>query len=139
MPVRTVRLPGSIYLVPARNLDGGWRRKRRDHPYLPADLRHIRNDLQAMQAEGGVPAMVEAPQGLGKDQRMLLLYGRNFVLRLFPSQRRDGYIIASVDPMRLTDHQRLAAGYLRLCPARWECVFEFRRIPAGSRACWVAT
>ncbi|HUC25677.1 MAG TPA: ATP-binding protein [Streptosporangiaceae bacterium] len=135
MPLRTVRLPGSIYLVPARNLDTGWRRKRQDHPHLPADLQHIRGELQAMQTEGGVPATVEAPQGAGKDQS-LLIYGHNFVLRLFPSTRGDGYIIASVDPLRLADHQRLAAGYLQLRPARWECLFELSRIPPGSRACW---
>ena len=88
-----------------------------------------------MHAEGGVPATIAPPQAAGKDPS-LLLYSRSYVLRLFASARRDAYIIAAIQPLRLTHHHDLAWGYLQLRPARWAVQLELRRFPPGSSAYW---
>jgi hypothetical protein len=135
VPFCVVDLPGSVFLVPGKSLEGSWSRKLRDHPHLPRSIRDVENDLGALNAQGGVPATISAAKSAGKDQS-LLVYGRTYVLRLFPSGQRDGYVIASIDPLRLTDHHRLARGCLQLRPGRWKATFELRQIPAGARAHW---
>jgi hypothetical protein len=135
MSQRTVSLPGPIYLVPGRNLGPSWDRKRHDHPHLPANLGQVQADLSAMQAEGGVPATIEAPNGPGKDHS-LLIHGRTYVLRLFLLRQRDGYRIASINPLLLTHHHRLARGCMLLRPAGWVPAFELRQIPPGASGHW---
>ena len=135
MPSRAIALPGTIFLVPGKNLDGAWRQKVRDHPHLPASPRAADSDLNAMNAQGGVPARIEPPRSGGTDPS-LLLYGRTYVLRLFPTGRRSGYIIASIGPLRLEDHQRLATASLQIRPAQWEVEFELRQLPTGATAFW---
>jgi hypothetical protein len=39
------------------------------------------------------------------------------VLRLFPTDRGGGYIIAAITPLRLSDHHQLAEACLKLRPA----------------------
>jgi hypothetical protein len=136
MPQRTVSLPGPIHLVPGRDLGPSWDRRRRDHPHLPASLGQVQSDLSAMQAEGGVPATIEAPMEPGRDQS-LLIYGRTYVLRLFLlKKRQDGYTVASINPLLLTHHHRLAQGCLLLQPAGWVPAFELRLIPSGASGHW---
>ena len=135
MTHRALSLPGRICLVPGRNLEGTWSRQVRDHPYLPADIDQVANDLDAINGQGGVPATIDAARGVGKDPS-LLIYGRTYRLRLFPSPQRDGYVIAAIDPLRLSDHHRLAKGCLRLCPELWEAEFELWRIPRGCSSYW---
>jgi AAA domain len=136
MPVRVVDLEGFIVMVPGASLDEAWRRKAIDHPRLPCDITRVAGDLAAMNAQGGVPAAVDTAKNTDKNPS-LLLYGRDYVLRLFPSPRRDAYVIASVDPLRLVDHHRLATGYLRLHPAGWTTAAELRQVPQGSDANWL--
>ena len=88
-----------------------------------------------MTAVGGVPATVSDPRDAGHD-RSLLVYSRSYALRLFPTPRRDGYTIASIYPLRLADHHRLAAGCLKLRPTQWETRFEIRQIPQGVDGYW---
>lgn len=135
MPSRVTNLPGSIVIAPGSTLAGTWSRKARDHPHLPAGIADVANDLRAMNAHGGVPATIEAARSAGKDPS-LLVYGRTYVLRLFPSPKRNGYVIASIDPLRLADHHRLARGCLQLRSTTWETALEPRRIPAGGSAYW---
>ena len=135
MPQRAVSLPGSIFLVPGKALDGAWRQKTRDHPHIPAGPQALDNDLNAMNAEGGVPARIDRPRRPGDDPS-LLVYGRTFALRLFPTGRRTGYIMASINPLRLADHGALATASLLIRPASWEVTFELRRVPQGSSAFW---
>lgn len=133
MPFRVVDLPGSIVLVPGRNLEGQVRHQARDHPGLPMDLKQLEADLAARR--DGVPTTFSEPRDGG--DRSLLLYTRAYVVRLFLTTRRqDAYIIASVNPLRIRDHHRLAQGYLLLRPARWQTVFEHRQIPPGSAGYW---
>jgi AAA domain len=136
MPVRVVDLEGSIVMVPGASLDEAWRRKAIDHPRLPSDIARVEGDLAAMNARGGVPAAVDTAKNTDKNPS-LLLYGRDYVLRLFPSPRRDAYVIASVDPLRLVDHHRLATGFLRLHPAGWAAAAELRQVPHGSDSNWL--
>ena len=131
----SIDLPGPIVLVPGGSLEGKWRQQRRDHPHLPLSLGQVGEDLREMHAEGGVPATIAPPKAAGKDPS-LLLYGRTYVLRLFASARRDAYIIAAIQPLRLTHHHDLAWGYLQLRPARWAVQLELRRVPPGCSAYW---
>ena len=102
-----IDLPGPIVLVPGGSLEGKWRQQRRDHPHRPLSLGQVGEDLREMHAEGGVPATIAPPKAAGKDPS-LLLYSRSYVLRLFASARRDAYVIAAIDPLRLTHHQPTA-------------------------------
>jgi hypothetical protein len=135
MAQRAVSLPGPIYLAQSRDLGASWDRKRRDHPHLPHGLDHVQHDLNAMHAEGGVPATIDAPNGPGKDHS-LLIYGRTYVLRLFLLRQRDGYRIASINPLLLTHHHRLARGCMLLRPAGWVPVHELRQISPGASGHW---
>jgi ATP-dependent RNA/DNA helicase IGHMBP2 len=134
MSSRIVKLPGHLVLVPGKSLAGNLSSARRS-PHLPAGLDQVKRDLDAMTAESGVPATVSEPRQAGKG-RSLLVYGRTYVLRLFPTDRGGGYIIAAITPLRLTDHHRLAEACLKLRPAGWETRFELRQIPAGASAHW---
>ena len=113
MPSRVIALPGTIFLVPGKNLDAAWHQKVLDHPHLPASLPSAISDLNTMNAQGGIPARIEPPRSGGTDPT-LFVYGRTYVLRLFPTDRRTGYIVASVGPLRLTDHHNLATASLRI-------------------------
>jgi hypothetical protein len=135
MPSRVIAPPGTIFLVPRRNLDAAWRQKVLDHPHLPASLPAAISDFNAMNAQGGVPARIEPPRSGGTDPS-LFVYGRTYVLRLFPTDSRSGYIVASVGPLRLTDHHRLATASLRIRPAQWGMKFELRQLPPGAAAFW---
>jgi hypothetical protein len=132
MPSHDVGLPHRITLVPSSSLEGKVRRQARDHPGLPTDLGLIVADLNAR--PGGVPMTFSEPRGGG--DWSLLVYARTYVVRLFLTQFRDAYIIASVNPLRIPDHHRLAEGYLRVQPAGWNLVCDFRQIPPGSNAHW---
>jgi hypothetical protein len=134
MPV-PIDLPGPIVLVPGGSLEGKWRQQRRDHPHLPAGLGQVGDDLREMHALDGAPATIAPPKAAGKDPS-LLLYSRSYVLRLFASARRDAYIIAAIEPLRLTHHHDLAWGFLQLRPARWAVELELRRVPPGCSAYW---
>ena len=118
MTSKIVDLPGSLVLVPSRGLAGRLDRAAAEHPHLPSSLEQLERDLDAMTAVGGVPSTVSGPREPGRD-RSLLVYGRTYVLRLFPTAQRDGYTIADVDPLRLADHHRLAAGCVKLRPTQW--------------------
>jgi AAA domain len=135
MSSRIVKLPGHLVLVPGKSLAGNLSRARRDHPHLPAGLDQVEQDLGAMTAESGVPATVSEPRQAGQG-RSLRVYGRTYVLRLFPTDRGGGYIIAAITPLRLSDHHQLAEACLKLRPAGWETRFELRQIPAGASAHW---
>ena len=135
MSSRIVKLPGHLVLVPSKSLAGNLSSARRDHPHLPAGLDQLERDLDAMTAESGVPATISEPRQAGKG-RSLLVYGRTYFLRLFPTDRGGGYIIAAITPLRLSDHHRLAEACLKLRPAGWETRFELRQIPVGASAHW---
>jgi AAA domain len=135
VPSRVIALPGTIFLVPGKNLDGAWRQQVRDHPHLPASPQALDSDLSAMNAQSGVPARMEPRRNGGRDPS-LLVYGRTYVLRLFPTDRRSGYIVASIGPLRLADHHRLATASLQIRAAQWEVKFELRQLPPGSTAFW---
>jgi hypothetical protein len=131
--MRTVDLPGSLVLVPSKGLEAQATRMARDHPGLPLNPVQLLNDLNSR--PDGVPATLSEPFKAGGDWS-LLLYGQTYVARLFASKRGDAYTVASVNPLRISDHQRLVQGHLFLRPARWVMEPELRRIPEGSNAHW---
>ena len=67
--------------------------------------------------QGGIPARIEPPRSSGTDPR-LFVTGRPPTCFTFPTDRRTGYIVASVGPLRLTDHHDLATSGLRIRPAQ---------------------
>lgn len=133
MPTRTVAVPGPITLVPGGSLEGTVRRQARDHPGLPTDPGQVAADLSARR--DGVPLTFSQPRNGGGDWS-LLVYGRSYVARLFLTQHKGGYTIASINPLRIRDHHRLAEGYLRVLATRWDLVYLTRQIPQGANAHW---
>lgn len=129
-----VAVPGWIILVPGKSLDGLLRRMAKDHPGLPRGVGQVIVDLN--RHPDGVAATVDEPRASGGDHS-LLLYTRDYRVRLFGSPRGDAFTVAAIDPIRLKDHDRLAQGCLRL-KARWHAVLEHRQVPAGSDAHWPA-
>lgn len=126
-----VTLPGWIILVPGKNFDRSLRQTA-DHPGQPTGVTQVVADLN--KRTGGVAATVDKPNENGRDPS-LMLYTRDYCVRLFPSRDGDAYTVAAVRPIRLKDHDTLAQGCLRV-QARWHAVLEFRQVPQGSNAYW---
>ncbi|WP_086667343.1 DEAD/DEAH box helicase [Lentzea kentuckyensis] len=133
MAFRQVVVPTTIHLVPSAKTDAQLRSRAQDHPGMPASLDHVIAELN--QRRDGVAATVSPSYKPGGDPS-LLLYGRTWVLRLYPTRFRDGYVIASVDPLRIRDHHRLAQACLIIRPPSWHRVFEIRMLPQGASAHW---
>ncbi|MEU6254153.1 AAA domain-containing protein [Streptomyces sp. NPDC047043] len=127
----TLDLPHPVVLVPGNSLEKQLRDKARVHPGLPS-LGRIAQDLGAL--KNGVPARIE--DGGGKRDASLLLHTASYRLRLYPTDRRTGYFLAGVDPVRLRDHHELARSCLLVRPPRWQLVLALREIPQGSEAGW---
>lgn len=133
MSFRLVVLPTPIHLVPTKNTDAMMLSRVQAHPGMPATLDQLVADLNSR--PDGVAATVGAPKQPGNDPS-LLLYGSTCVIRLFPTNHRDGYLIASVDPLRIRDHHQLAQACLVIRPPRWHRVFTVRMLPAGASSHW---
>ncbi|TQJ87862.1 DEAD/DEAH box helicase [Streptomyces sp. SLBN-31] len=126
----TVDLPGPVMLVPGGSLDRQLRDKSQLHPGLPTSVTRIAHDLSALGS--GVPARIEE----GGRGTSLLLHTAAYKLRLYPTDRGTGYFLASVNPVRLRDHNELAGRCLLVRPPRWHLVPELREIPQGAEAGW---
>lgn len=107
---------------------------REGFPKSPYD---IESDLADLAAAGGIPATLSEPLP-GKDSWSLLLHTSRYWIRLFETQHGDAYRAASIAPMRLRDHQRLARGYLRVRPGGVLVVDSLRGIPQGANSGWDA-
>ncbi|MER6204730.1 AAA domain-containing protein [Streptomyces sp. NPDC001642] len=127
----TLRLASPLVLVPGNSLDKQLRDKSRIHPVLPA-VEQLARDLNAL--GDGVPARID--DGGGRRDASLLVHTSTYRLRLYPTDRRTGYFISAVDPVRLRDHNELAKSSLLVRPPGWQVVFGVRAIPQGADAGW---
>jgi hypothetical protein len=134
MSVRPVAVSARLVLVPgAKDLDRQFRQYSSwdGFPRSPYD---IARDLE--QPRTGVPVTLSPPKQ-GKDNWSLLVHTRRYVVRLFLAGKYgDAYSIASLAPLRLRDHQRLAEGYLLVRPRGWLTVNSTYDIPQGTRSGW---
>ncbi|MBB4909169.1 DEAD/DEAH box helicase [Actinophytocola algeriensis] len=124
--MRFVRLIGSVTIVVSAESQAHLHRKRVDHPTLPGSFAQVLRELN--ERPDGVPVVVDHPGRLG--DRSLLVHGSTWAMRLYPTREfkgtRRGYTVASIDPLRLRDHHRLAEGYLSVRPLSWEQVPTIR-------------
>ena len=136
MPIQSVTLRSSLVLVPGARLESQLLdlAHRDGFPQSPYD---IASDLEELNAIGGVPVTLSEPRP-GKDDWSVLLYTRRYLLRLFTTKFGDAYTIASIAPLRLRDHQRLAQGYLLASAAGWWVVSAPEEIPKGADSGWDA-
>ncbi|MGX1759289.1 DEAD/DEAH box helicase [Streptomyces lydicus] len=132
MSVATVVLPAPLVLIPGFSLDERLRHKAETSAGLPADVPQIVDDLNRM--EGGAAAHVSPASG--KFKASLLVHTRTYRLRLEVTHRGSGYFIKTIDPLRLTDHARLARSCLLVRPPAWQMAFELRAVPEGADAQW---
>lgn len=120
--MRVVRLLGAVMIVVSAETEAQLHRKRADHPALPPSTAQLLRELN--ERRDGVPVVVDHPGSRG--DRSLLVHGSTWAMRLFPTKAfrgaRRGYMVASIDPLRLRDHHRLAEGYLLVLPRSWEKV-----------------
>lgn len=132
-----VRFPGQFYLIASEATQTRLRRKAQDHPRLPADIHLVLAELNGRR--DGVPATIDPPTSNGGDPSPLV-YGETWVMRLYPTPEfkgaRRGYRIASVDPLRIHDHHRLAQGYLVLQVGGWQPLSDIRQIPDLAQSYW---
>ncbi len=132
--MRVVRLLGALTIVVSAETEAQLQRKRADHPALPPSTAHLIRELNERRA--GVPVVVDHPGRLG--DRSVLVHGSTWAMRLFPTKvfqgARRGYMVASIDPLRLRDHHRLAEGYLLVQPGSWEQVATIRDLGAYADA-----
>lgn len=138
MPIRPVPLRTPLVLVPGASSLQSQLASFAGRDGFPASPYDIQNDLNAVNAAGGVPVTLSAPLP-GKADWSVLIHTRRYVVRLFLTGKyRDAYSVASVAPLRLRDHQRLAEGYLLTRPASWLVVNSVREIPQGVNSGWDA-
>jgi hypothetical protein len=131
--VRVVNVAGEIVMIPGRSLDEQLRRMVVDRARVAADITAIQADLNSRQA---VSVTVEQPRASRRGDASLLVHGSTYVMRLYLRDRGDAYTIASVTPLRLRDHDRLARGCLLLTRVRWRMAYTPMEIPAGSHSHW---
>jgi len=138
MPIRPVQFRSSLVLIAgSANLQSQLDdlASREGFPRSPYE---IEAHLNALTVAGGVPVTLDKPLP-GKTAWSVLVHARRYVIRLFLSGKyQDAYSIASISPLRLRDHQRLAAGYLLTRPARWVVVSSVGEIPQGADPGWGA-
>jgi ATP-dependent RNA/DNA helicase IGHMBP2 len=135
MTVRRVPFGAPLVLVAGSGLLAKFEAlaDRQGFPRSPYD---VQRDLNELTAAGGVPVTLSEPLP-GKADWSVLVYTRRYVVRLFVTKRHaDAYTVASVAPLRLTDHQRLARACLLLRPSGWQVVGSTRDIPQGATSCW---
>ncbi|MDG9715570.1 DEAD/DEAH box helicase [Streptomyces sp. DH24] len=132
MPVTTVALRAPLVLVPGHALDEQLRAKVASSAGLPPSVSQIIHDLN--QLERGVAVSVSL--GNGRYKPSLLVHTRTYRLRLEVTNRGTGYFVKHIDPLRLTDHARLARSCLLVRPPAWRMVFELPAVPEGSDAQW---
>ncbi|RPF33173.1 DEAD/DEAH box helicase [Streptomyces sp. TLI_185] len=132
LPFATLDLARPVVLVPGSSLERQLRDKARLHPGLPSAVGRIAQDLSAL--KNGVPARIQ--EGGGGRDASLLVHTAAYRLRLYPTNRRDGYRLAGIDPVRLRDHNELTRSCLLVRPPQWQLVLELREIPHGSDGGW---
>lgn len=130
--MNTMDLPGWTVLVSSSKVEQKLGREARENPSLPGGSGRIVRDLATHQ--GGVPVILHEPKSQQQDWRVAM-YLRSYVVWMYETKRNDGYLIAHVSPLRLTDHDRLARGCL-LVRATWHVVGDLRQIPPGSQSNW---
>lgn len=133
--MRVVSVPGTVVMIPGRNLETQHRRQAKDHPGVPGSLTEIQADLNARDC---VSVSFDAPRKPGDDPS-LLVHGSTYAVRLFlrnNSRVPDSYTIAAVSPLRLRDHHRLARGCLLVRHLQWLVVPDAFGIPPNSDSHW---
>ncbi|MDP9799593.1 DNA polymerase III delta prime subunit [Catenuloplanes nepalensis] len=121
----TVGLPGPVVLVPSLELPAKVMQQRQQGRQVPAEADLI-SEINRLNADGGVPATMD---------HGLRLYVRRHVAGLRPSRHGDAWMMHFVAPMRLSDHERLARGALRLqASGGWFYEPVLTRVPPGMRA-----
>ncbi len=135
MPFRPVTLLSSLVLVPGASLYSQLQAlgDREGFPRSPYD---IASDLNTLNAAGGVPVTLSEPLP-NKTDWSVLACTRRYLVRLFVTKKyADAYTIASIAPLRLRDHQRLAQGCLLVRPRKWLAVNSPQEIPQGTTSGW---
>lgn len=133
--MRSIHVPlnGVIHLVASYEDDARLREKSRDHPGLPHTVDQLAHELAAMR--DGVPATIDEPNRWNS-KRTLLVHSPGWVVRLVPTHSERGYLVRSVDPLRVRDHDRLARHYLLLHPGGWTRVQHLRELGEHLDSCW---
>jgi hypothetical protein len=122
---------GHMHLVLSNKVIGKLHEKRQQYPYVP-DSQTMLEHLHALNSQSGVPATIGNYQG----KQQLLLYTSFYYIALYESAYRDGYVIASLEPLDLRGHERLVKGALRIHAQSWRVFPELRMIPRGSSSYW---
>ena len=122
---------GYMHLVLSDNVLWKLDEKRQQYSYLP-DRDTMLADLYALNSQSGVPATI----GNYKGKQQLLLYTSLYYVVLYESSYRDGYVVASLEPLGLRGHERLVKGALRIHAPSWSVFPELRMIPRGSSSYW---
>ncbi|PPK61869.1 AAA domain-containing protein [Actinokineospora auranticolor] len=135
MPIRVVDLPTPLHLAPHDTTLLRLRQLAEDHPRLPAGLDQIATDLAALR--DGVPATVHEPRYPGQDPDVRLYTGA-YVLVLHPARSGRGFLVGSVQPIRLDDHHRLVRSCLLVRTPLWQFVPDERRLPVEAISHWDA-
>ena len=131
MPTRVLALPGPIMLVPGGSLERQMNGLLREHPSLPPTLPHLVTELNRQTMAGGVPAILARPNARSRDWS-LLLHTRTCVIRLYRTKKYgDAYTIASVNPLRIHDHHRLADGCLVVRVPSWQFAARPQKLRPG--------
>ena len=136
MPFRPVTLPSPLVLVPGASSLYSQLQALADREGFPRSPYDIANDLNILNAAGGVPITLSEPLP-NKTDWSVLAHTRRYLVRLFVTKKyADAYTIASIAPLRLRDHQRLAQGCLLVRPRKWLAVNSPQEIPQGTASGW---
>ncbi|WP_198153801.1 DEAD/DEAH box helicase [Catenuloplanes japonicus] len=114
-----------MVLVPSLSLPGKVMQQRQQGRQIPAEAELIA-EINRLNTNGGVPATMD---------RGLRLYIRRHVAGLQESRQGDAWMLQFIAPMRLTDHERLARGAVRLwAHGGWHYEPILRHVPPGVRS-----
>ena len=115
-------VPVPVALVPGLKLPQRFGVARREYPYLPEPPTLI-HELNRLNAGAGVPVSVD------DDKPWIRLYVERACIAVRVSGHGDAFSIEFIEPMRLSNHGRLARSSLRLRTAAWSYFPELRLVP----------
>lgn len=131
---RTLRI-GPIFLVFPENSLQALHEKQKHYPHLP-EAAQIEIDINTLNDECGVPAIVVRNTKGGHETHTLLLYTPAYYMEIDESALHNGYTIKNVEPIHLQAHELLSQKSLLLCTTRWHIQPAREEIPRSQSSHW---
>lgn len=123
---------GIIQLVIYHDVWDKMQAQQRRFPFLPTSPQALYHDLR--QLSMGIPTLVEVGKGQHAGEAELVLHTKRYYLKLVPTRAYDAYRVIWIEPLDLSQHDKLARGALLLRVPDWRVWMSPRDIQRGANS-----